>query len=104
MFVEIIMMVLVYILKKKIVSSPFVVNKRPKLRGIAIQRHDENKTKSLAGQERYSLVATVVALLLEHLHTLDDHLALLLPGRVPLVTCIPELLSGERAAVSPGLA
>jgi len=50
------------------------------------------------------LVAAVVTLLLVHLHTLDDHLTVLLPGGVPLVASIPELLSGEATAISPRLA
>jgi len=42
--------------------------------------------------------------LLPHLDALDDHLAILLPGRVPFVPAVPEIFPFRLAAVHPRLA
>jgi hypothetical protein len=48
-------------------------------------------------------LATVVTRLLPHLDTLDLHLAVLLPCRVPLLLSLPEVLLGSLRAIEPRL-
>jgi len=56
-------------------------------------------TESVTGS-----LAAVVALLLPHLDALDGHLAVLLPGWLPLVTGVPEVALGGCGGIDPRLA
>ena len=62
----------------------------------------KKKERALVSKTSRGILVSVA--LLPHLDLADRHLPATLPCRIPLVTCIPEILLRRRAAVDPGLA
>lgn len=68
------------------------------------QAMTERMTRHPSGSlSQISSLATIVAALLPHLHTLDPHLRILLPRGKPLVSALPKLELSTGTLVKPGL-